>query len=483
VTLDLPALAADVAALDEYARRRPLAVWRAWGDPERDLEAVAHGGRTTQRRALRALESSRTVIVFGGNRSGKTECLRAALVALACGSDHPDARAFWRANGCDPDAFPRGPGRVWSITRTSNDSIRYNRKQILALVPKWGPAHTADPRGNWYAWNLEGRGESRIEWMVPGYDTPAEVWFKSEDQESDSFDGDAIRAAHHDEEGKTPKVWDQVYYRLTDHDGWQLFSNAPIKGKTWVYERFERNNDPRGPVGLVRLSSIDNPYLPRRRALALDRDPIRGHGLFASAKGRIWPMFSRVVHVLPVAIAPLLQGPRFRVIDFGTRHPHACLWAVVLRSAITLPGGRRIPDRSAIVYREHYQAGWTLAQHVARYRALEGDERFEATWADPEDAQQILSLNRDHGISAMKGNKAREAGFNAVGEWLTPDDTGAPRLYVLDSCVETIREWEDYVEIDDKVNAEGVPTHTPSGRSDHTCDCARYLVMGLINYM
>lgn len=461
---------------------------------------MVQGARTTQRRLLQELQWSRNVVALGGQRSGKTEALRAAGVALGLGSDHPDAQAFWLSNGCDPDAFPRGPGNRlrggagWFVARTSGDSIRYSRPQVLSLIPKWGPTHDKAERGeSWRALNLDGRGEARIEVMCPGYDLPAEFFFKSEDQGPDAFDGDATRFVHHDEEGKTPAIWDQVKSRLTDFDGWHLFSNAPVKGRTWVYNRFEREIE--ADTVVRRLWSKDNPYLPPKRAALLDANPVRGRGEFVVTQGRIWPQFSREVHVIPRQTWPE-RWPRFRVIDFGLRDPHACLWAVLTRSSVYLPDGRHIPDGSLVVYREHYQAGWTLAQHVARYREVEGWERvgdqwkrtpktevIEATWADPEDAQQILSLNRDHGISTMKAQKARDAGENAVAEWLTPDElTGCPRLFVTEDCPETIREWLDYVELE-TVDSEGVPTHKASGRSDHTCDCARYLVMGVRMYL
>lgn len=490
-------LAFDLSEFEEYSTRRPLACWRGWGSAELDGVDLPHGSRASQRRILQELQWVRTLVELGGNRSGKTEVLRAFIVALALGSDHPDAIVFWRAHGCDPDRFPRGPGRVWSVARTSSDSIRYNRPQILALVPKWGPPHPDGHGKSWATWNLKGRGESHIEVMCPGYDEPAEIWFKAEQQDGggsgDAFDGDDVRGVHHDEEGKTAKVWVQCHFRTTDQDGWQVMSNAPIKGRTWIYERFERRGQPDARV--LRLWSRDNPYLPANRARELDRDPVRGRGEFAVSSGRIWPQFNRESNILP-RWTPPPDWPRFRVIDFGTRHPHACLWAVLTKSRLEL-GGRVVPDRSLVVYREHYQAGWTLAQHVDRYRELEGwelgpdgrwkrtptSERIEMTWADPEDPQQILSLGNDHGIETMKGNKHREAGFNAVAEWFAPDRiTGHPRLYVTENCHETIREVEDYLEIED-TDGEGTPTRKPSQRSDHTCDDLRYLVLGVRAYL
>jgi hypothetical protein len=258
-----------------------------------------------------------------------------------------------------------------------------------------------------------------------------------------------------------------------------------------VYSRFEVRGEPDARV--LRLYSIHNPYLPPKLAAKLHEDPVRGRGEFVVAKGRIWPAFGVPTHVIPRRQWPD-HWPRYSAIDFGLRDPHARLWAVLTRARIELEDGRVIPDRSLVVYREHYRAGWTLAQHVQHYRRVEGweeepdrpgvwrrtpaTERIQMTWVDPEDAQQALSLGRDHGLTVMRAIKSREAGIGAVAEWLTPDATGWPRLWVTEDCPETIREWSDYVELE-TLTSEGVPTHNPSQRSDHTCDCARYLVMGV----
>ncbi len=276
-------------------------------------------------------------------------------------------------------------------------------------------------------------------------------------------------------------------------------ANTPNKGKTWLFH--EHVVDPPDYEARVWIHSPDNPYLPPSEVKKLERDPtvaaIRLRGEFVATEGRVWPQFTRQLHVLPASTRALIPAaaPRFRAIDFGVRDPHACLWGALLKSRLELPTGRILPERSLIVYRERYATGLTLAEHVEWYRQAEGwvkgedgkwsrgpsAERIELTWADPEDAQQVLSLNRDHGITAVKATKAREAGHDAVGEWLTPDTTGDPKLLVLDDCHNTIREWSDYVWVDR--TKDGAPVEVASGRSDHTCDCVRYLVMGVRSYL
>lgn len=475
---DLLELRDAVGDLDEALRRRPLSAWRPW-----DREAP----RTSQRRELAALEFYRVNLIFGGNRSGKTEGLRAAAVALALGSDHPDAAAFWRAVGADPAAFPEGPGRVWIVALTSNDSIRYHRKEVLALIPKWGPRHPRERSQNWHAWQLDSKGESRLEVMVPGYSKPAEIVFKSEDQGEEAMQGDSARAILHDEEGGSPKTWNEAAVRLWDQDGWHLMSNTPVRGKTWVFDEFVRQKPEGVHVGWIH--TLDNPWLPAKKRAELaakaETDPvqaaIRQRGEFVALEGRVWPQFSRATHVIPTVPIPD-SALRFRSIDFGTRDPFVCAWGALLRHPLDLPDGRTVPDGTLILYREHYQAGWTLAQHVERIRTAEGakldgdewvgGETIEITWADPEDRQQLLQLNHTHNITAIKARKAVHAGISVVGERLSPDATGWPRLLVMDSCPHHIESIEGYM-------WAGSGRDEPAKGDDHCCDTTRYLSMGV----
>ena len=434
----------------------PLAAWQAWDGPG-----------TSQHACVRSVASTKELLILGGNRSGKTEAMRAIVVALVLGSDHPHARLYWQHHGMDPDQFPRGPGTGWLIALASNDSINYHRRWIERLLPA----------GSYRWWNRNGPGEARVEIDVPGYDTPAEIVFKSEDQGEEAAQGASVRVVAHDEEGATPRVYDESGVRLWDQRGWHLMANTPVNGQTWVYHRFVRDGAPEG-AAVKYIWTLDNPFVPPEAARKLEaQNPAlasaRLRGEFVVLRGRIWPTFARGVHTIAPFPIPA-DWPRFRALDFGTQAPFVCLWSALAKRDHVVHGVT-IPEGSQVVYREHYQRQWTIAQHVVRIRELEDPgEVIEATWADPESPQDRLSLNRDHGMDVTPANNAIKAGIECVGARIN-----AGRLFVFDTCPHTVREMEGWTWVGGE---EGGPLDTPAKKDDHTCDCVRYTAMGLAGW-
>ena len=127
-----------IAQLDESGaggllalrRDHPLAFARLW---HRDKP------RTSQRRAFQDLGDLVTIIC-GGNRSGKTAGCAQYVAACMYSRQHPDARAWAKANGVPLSSLPRRPGTVWAVALDSGDSREYMRPAIAQYMPpgaKW----------------------------------------------------------------------------------------------------------------------------------------------------------------------------------------------------------------------------------------------------------------------------------------------------------------------------------------------------------
>ena len=451
MTLHLPDLASGVADWYLESGTHPLAYQKLWH----------REGGTSQRRVAQQLGPLVTVL-FGGNRAGKTHLAKCLAVAYLLGRDHPMVLSWARINGFPLMQIPKGPGRVAMSALTSNDSRRYHRGDIDKLLPQ-------NARRKWN--NRDGRGESFVKVWVPGYDEPAELWFKSEDQGRAGWQGDKFRLIVPDEE-HSEEVFDEMLMRILDVDQARIvMPMTPLKGMTWVYRRFVLDPDP-ASVKVHWLHGSDNPYLSRqRREMILSQygshqRAARERGEFVVLAGRVYPEWSRPTHVIPAFEIPA-GWLRYRAIDFGTRVPFACVWVAVS------------PDDVLYVYREHYRAEWTLAQHATRIIELEGDEVIEMSWADPEDPQQLLALQVDHGLTVNPALKAVSAGIDRVSERLRAHRiSGKPSLFVFEGCVKTAYEFDNYVWAD-RGSAQLEQPDRPRKKDDHCMDAVRYACTGV----
>lgn len=218
------------------------------------------------------------------------------------------------------------------------------------------------------------------------------------------------------------------------------------------------------------------------------------YGRAVSREGKVWPGFSRGLHVIEPFDLPL-DWLRFSAIDFGTRNPFACGWAVELPHRVILPSGKVLPDGSLVFYREHYQAEWTLRQHSEvmhesagwvydaesqRWQPGDAAEHMEMVWADPEDPQQLLQLVIDYDIDAVSAIKAVLAGIDVVADRLQPDADGNPGVFFFDTLHNHIRELSNYAWATGSTKKD--QPNRPRKKDDHTCDLVRYLLMGHSRY-
>jgi hypothetical protein len=471
-------LAAALSRLAHQQKTAPLTCWTAWHSPQ-----------TSQRAVVQAVAVYRTVIVGGGQRTGKTASILAVDVALARGSDDPHARMFWTRHGVDPDLFPKGPGEGAITALTSSLSMKNHRRQVERLFPP----------GTYRFVNRDGKGEAYIEFFVPGYELPGRIYFMSEEQGEEAFQSAKWRFSHHDEEGPTSAIWAEAGARLTDLDGWQIMTNTPIHGKTWVYHQFVK--EPPAGVGVVNLYTEDNPFLPRNaveRLTARGNPDMRLRGAWENVEGLVYPEWDRRSHVVgrarwserypdipwPEGGWPTLpaEWPRFRAMDFGASNPCVVLWFAVDTH------GRRV------YYREAYHQGRPIADWWAPLilraeadpRGKDGpsawtgcppDRAATRGWADPAGAQEIRDL-RARGVYFAKANKALTAGISRVREGLA-----AEHVWVLEgACPKLVSEVEAYRWPDDKGTTTAI-REVPVKRDDHAVDCLRYGEVGARRYL
>ena len=449
--------------------------------------------QTSQRRAAQAVLGPGNLkgILLGGNRSGKTEEGAQIAVASAEGKQSLAVQIWARLNRLDISELPDGPGRVCCSSLTGNDSIRVQRKKVEKYLP---------PGTKWK--NQQGHGEASAH--LPGGGL---LLFKSNDQGRRAFQGDNWDLFWADEEHDEAVV-DEARMRLVDRSGRALFTMTPLKGQTWVWERFV--DKPESGSVVYALHSADNPHIPREYMEALlskygsRQRAARSRGEFVALEGLVYPDWRRDIHVISPFDIPQ-SWDRYQAIDFGYTNPTAVLW------------GALDPDGRLFIYREHYRARWLIGQHAEAIMEAEACPRCwdadgfgpmekaeswwegaaeraekcpackgsdwpgrrepepEVRWADPENVENRRTLHQDYDLHTQMAIKDVLPGIEAVAGRLVAQGDGRPRLYVFRSCPKLIREIGNYRW--KQRTADGKPK--PIKQDDHAVDALRYMVFGL----
>lgn len=395
--------------------------------------------------------------VFGGNRSGKTEC--------------GAVEAVWLLRGIHPYRKNKANVFGWSVSLSQQVQRDVAQSKILKYLPvDWIEDITM----------LSGRKDSpssgvidqiKIKNVFGGIST---LGFKSCDQGREKFQGSSLDFVWFDEE--PPKdIYDECLMRVMDKKGDIFGTMTPLKGETFIYNEIYLNRKNNPEVWWETISWEDNPYLPKSEVKlltsTLDDSTLdsRKYGRFSSGEGLIYPEFDKAFHVIaPFAIPPEWQETIS--IDPGLNNPLSAHWYAVDW------------DGNIYVVAEHFAAGKDIDYHArcirdiserigwkrdskGRVSALIDSAANQRTLAC---AKSVSELFSEKGILVNpKVNKDVFAGVCRVKEYLKRDN-GVPNLYVFDTCKMMIEEFITYSW------AEG---DTPVKRDDHCMDELRYFVM------
>jgi len=386
--------------------------------------------------------------IFGGNRSGKSEsCIGFDLSSFALGCHPyrktPKQATIWAA----ANSWPLVGKLLWSekiqayLLMSQIQSISWHNKADEI------PAELRLTNGN------------RIE-------------FKAYEQGRKAFEGRAIDAFYGDEQCKSDAegIWTEIQARLMDKNGFSAQSMTPIIPQGWLEERIKAlpetdaifyadlNDNRKSRGGYIDDKEIN--LMIAEWPAEVQQTRIKGY--FAAFAGAVYKTFSRDTHVIKPFKIPD-DWARYRVIDWGFNNPFVCLWLA------------RDPDKRWYVYAEHYQSRETLAYHAERIKQISSAEKYRVTWAD-HDSQDCCEL-KSLGISTMPAKKDVHLGIEAVQAALKVQDDGKPRLFIFNTCKNTVKEIGGYKW------SEGTESHAakdePLKVNDHTCDCVRYGIYGI----
>ena len=253
-------------------------------------------------------------------------------------------------------------------------------------------------------------------------------------------------------------------------------------GATWVKKRYvdpyPANESFTGEDNLTRkfipARLEDNPYLAydgryeeMLKALPPTQRKQLLEGNWDVNEGAAFTEFDLDVHVITPFEIPI-SWERVKGIDYGYASESACIWASIDPT-----------DGTLIVYRELYRKGLTGVDLGSIITEMELQDPYSvqgvldtAAWArtgttGPTVGESLVKA----GHKLRRADKNRIQGKIQIHEYLKVQQSGRPRLQILNTCPNLIRELQSIPL--DKTNPEDVNTHAP----DHAYDALRYLIM------
>lgn len=394
--------------------------------------------------------------VFGGNRSGKTECGAVEVVYLACGI-HP-----YRKNKVTE-------GWVVSLSRQVQRDVA--QKKILSYLPPQYIEKVVMLSGG------QGSLESGvIDFILVKSEMGgvSKIGFRTCDQGREKFQGASLDYVWFDEEPPYD-IYLECKMRVLDKKGDIFGTMTPLKGLTWVYDTIYLNSHNDSEIWCEEMEWADNPFLAQDEVENMTRNmseeelESRRYGKFRATSGLVYPEFDENVHVIePFQIPSDWQDTIS--IDPGLHNPlSAHFYAVDF-------------DGNVYVVAEHYEKEQTVEYHAEKIREIAQKLDWKknssgklSALIDPAASQRTLSSEKtvvelfyENGISvSTKVNKDMFSGIAVVKSYLKSVD-GRVKLFIFKNCVNLIREFKSYWW------GEG---DNPIKKDDHSLDELRYYLM------
>lgn len=391
--------------------------------------------------------------VFGGNRSGKTEC--------------GAVESVWLARGVHPYRKNRKNVFGWVVSLSQQVQRDVAQKKLLSYLRPCDILEVTMSSGRRDYPENGVIDQIKIKNALGGYSV---IGFKSCDQGREKFQGASLDFVWFDEE--PPKdVYDECKMRLLDKNGIMFGTMTPLKGLTFIYDEIYLNANASPEVWCEFMEWGDNPYLDKKEVAALtaslpaDVLESRRYGKFRAESGQVYGEFDENKHVIEPFEIPFEWQDKLSI-DPGLNNPLSCHFYAVDY------------DGNIYVVAEHYEAGKTVEHHAQKINELanslkwhrRSDGKIEAL-IDSAANQKTLASTRsvtdlffEHGVACNpKVNKDKFAGIARVKEYFAAD-----KIRIFAGCENLIRELKGYRW------GEG---DVPVKRDDHALDELRYFVM------
>lgn len=394
--------------------------------------------------------------VFGGNRSGKTECGAVEVVYLACGN-HP-----YKKNKLTS-------GWVVSLSRQVQRDVA--QRKILEYLPASCIEKIVMVSGG-----QDSAENGIIDFILVRSQVGgiSKIGFKSCDQGREKFQGTSLDYVWFDEEPPYD-IYLECKMRVLDKCGEIFGTMTPLKGLTWVYNTIYLNDKNDNEIWYEMMEWADNPFLSKKeiesmtKSLPAEEIESRRYGKFMQNGGMVYSEFDENVHVIEPFEVPMEWQDNISI-DPGLHNPlSAHFYAVDY-------------DGNVYVVAEHYQAQKTVEYHAEKIKKIARNlnwkmdsKGFLRAIIDSAARQKTLASEKnvvelfyENGILVNpQVDKDMFAGISTVKSYLKTAD-GSTRLFIFKNCVNLIREIKNYWWGDGDL---------PIKKDDHALDELRYYLM------
>lgn len=399
--------------------------------------------------------------VFGGNRSGKTECGAVETV--------------WLARGIHPFRPNRKDVNCWVVSLSQNVQREVAQQKVLYYLDRSWIKQIVMAQGKQGAPQHGVIDYLLIENVFGG---TSKIAFKSCEQGREKFQGASLDFVWFDEEPPFD-VYQECRMRVLDRCGEIFGTMTPLKGLTWVYDEIFCNRSGSSETWCTFMEWGDNPFLDKKEValmtstLSSDELESRRYGHFRSSSGLVYGEFDENVHVIAPFQVPTEWMDKLSI-DPGLNNPLSCHWYAV------------DDDGNVYVVAEHYQAGKEVAFHAEKIKQISQKlgwptDKFGNLVALMDSAgnqktlsgtQSVAELFRQQGIAvSTQVNKDVTYGINVVKSYLKTAN-GTTKLYVFKTCSHLIQEIKGYF---------WGENDRPVKRNDHAMDELRYYLCSVAN--
>ena len=431
----------------------------------RNIEPLSkyNSGKITHKKQLLFHKSKkRNRWVFGGNRTGKTECGAVETIWISLGN-HP-----YKTNKIKTEG--------WVVSLSYRVQKEVAQAKILKYLPKNKIVDIVMNQGK-----KSSPDNGIIECIIVKNESGenSKIWFKSCEEGREKFQGSSLDFVWFDEE-PPEDIYNECKMRVLDKSGEIFGTMTPLKGLTFIYEEIYLNKNNDNENFYVTMSWEDNPYLSKKeierlsKTLSAEEIESRKYGRFSSIDcGLIYTEFNPEIHIIEPFNIPKDWQDNLSI-DPGFSNPLSCHWYA------------KDYDGNIYVIAEHYEENKTIEYHADKIKSISKNLNWKTTYngmieslIDSAANQRTLSsiksvtdLFYENGILANPNvNKDVLTGISKVKTYLK-NINNETKLYIFSNCTNLIREIKSY---------RWKSINEPTKHDDHCLDELRYYIMSQNN--